>query len=127
MEIDLNDVTLFYRTEGLGDPALVMHGGLGADHTAFVNSGFNKLSKQLKLIYYDHRCNGRSSFPGVETLTHKNLATDAENLRIALGHKNLTVIGHSYVCFTLPVKFTKVNINNDDTIWNRPGGSAKNC
>jgi proline iminopeptidase len=80
----------------LGDPALVMHGGLGADHTAFVNSGFNKLSKQLKLIYYDHRCNGRSSFPGVETLTHKNLATDAENLRIALGHKNLTVIGHSY-------------------------------
>jgi proline iminopeptidase len=96
MEIDLNDVTLFYRTEGLGDPALVMHGGLGADHTAFVNSGFNKLSKQLKLIYYDHRCNGRSSFPGVETLTHKNLATDAENLRIALGHKNLTVIGHSY-------------------------------
>lgn len=96
MEIDLNDVTLFYHIEGSGDPALVMHGGLGADHTAFVNSGFNKLSNKLELIYYDHRCNGRSSFPGIETLTHKNLAADAENLRIALGHKNLTVIGHSY-------------------------------
>ncbi|MFQ3354974.1 MAG: proline iminopeptidase [Paracoccaceae bacterium] len=96
MKIDLDDVTLFYRIEGSGDPALVMHGGLGADHTPFVNSGFNKLSRRLELVYYDHRCNGRSSFPGIETLTHNNLAADAENLRVALGHKNLTVIGHSY-------------------------------
>ena len=96
MEINLNDVTLYYRIKGFGDPALVMHGGLGADHTTFLNSGFNKLSNQLELIYYDHRCNGRSSFPEIETLTHENLAADAENLRIALDHKNLTVIGHSY-------------------------------
>ena len=96
MEINLNDVTLYYHIEGFGDPALVMHGGLGADHTTFLNSGFNKLSNQLELIYYDHRCNGRSSFPAIETLTHENLAADAENLRVALDHKNLTVIGHSY-------------------------------
>ena len=74
MEIAANGVELFYRVEGQGDPALVMHGGLGADHTVFVNSPFNKLANQLKLIYYDHRCNGRSACPGIETMSHDNLA-----------------------------------------------------
>ena len=100
MHITLDDVELFYRIEGSGDPALVMHGGLGADHTCFVNTGFNKLSDNLELTYYDHRCNGRSSCPGIETLTHENLAGDAEKLRAALGYENITVIGHSYGGFT---------------------------
>ena len=94
--ITLDDVDLFYRVEGIGEPALVMHGGLGADHTCFVNSGFNRLSESLELIYYDHRCNGRSSCPGIESLTHGNLAGDADKLRAALGHESVTVIGHSY-------------------------------
>ena len=80
MEITSNGVELFYRLEGQGDPALVMHGGLGADHTVFVNSPFNKLANQLKLIYYDHRCNGRSACPDIETMSHDNLAGDAEGL-----------------------------------------------
>ena len=49
MFISLNDVDLFYRVVGAGDPALVMHGGLGADHTCFVNSGFNRLANSLEL------------------------------------------------------------------------------
>ena len=44
MKVAANDVELFCRIEGEGDPALVMHGGLGADHTVFVNSPFNKLA-----------------------------------------------------------------------------------
>ena len=100
MHITLNDIELFYRIEGSGDPALVMHGGLGIDHTPFLNTGFNKLSRSLELTYYDHRCNGRSSCPGIETLTHENLAGDAEKLRAALGYEDITVIGHSYGGFT---------------------------
>ena len=96
MEIISNGVELFYRLEGQGDPALVMHGGLGADHTVFVNSPFNKLANQLKLIYYDHRCNGRSACPDIETMSHDNLAGDAEGLREVLGLGEITVIGHSY-------------------------------
>ena len=96
MNITLDDVELFYRTEGSGDPALVMHGGLGVDHTGYLNSGFRKLSDSLELTYYDHRCNGRTSCPGIETLTHENLAGDAEKLRAALGHESITIIGHSY-------------------------------
>ncbi len=87
---------LFCRIEGQGDPALVMHGGLGADHTVFVNSPFNNLANQLKLIYYDHRCNGRSACPGIETMSHDNLASDAEAIREALELREVTVIGHSY-------------------------------
>ena len=33
MKVSANGVELFYRVEGQGEPALVMHGGLGADHT----------------------------------------------------------------------------------------------
>lgn len=100
MKMQIDDVSLFYRIDGQGGPALVMHGGLGADHTCFVNTGFSELSKSLELIYYDHRCNGRSSCPGIDTLTHVNLAGDADKLRAALGHQPLTVIGHSYGGFT---------------------------
>ena len=96
MKVAANGVELFCRIEGQGDPALVMHGGLGADHTVFVNSPFNKLANQLKLIYYDHRCNGRSACPGVETMSHDNLACDAEALRESLELGETTVIGHSY-------------------------------
>ena len=96
MKVAANRVELFCRIEGQGDPALVMHGGLGADHTVFVNSPFNKLANQLKLIYYDHRCNGRSACPGIETMSHDNLASDAEAIREELELKDITVIGHSY-------------------------------
>ncbi len=96
MQLTTNGVELYYRVEGQGDPALVMHGGLGVDHTPFVNSSFNTLADRLKLVYYDHRCNGRSGCPGIESLTHENLATDAEGLRVALGLEQPTVIGHSY-------------------------------
>ena len=96
MKVAANGVELFCRIEGQGDSALVMHGGLGADHTVFVNSPFNKLANQLKLIYYDHRCNGRSACPGIETMSHDNLASDAEAIRQALELGEITVIGHSY-------------------------------
>ena len=96
MKIKVRDVDMFYMVQGQGEPALVMHGGLGADHTCFLNTPFNKLSSRLKLYYYDHRCNGRSSCPSIETMTHENLAKDAEALRKALGLDNFTLIGHSY-------------------------------
>jgi proline iminopeptidase len=96
MKIKVRDVDMFYMVQGQGEPALVMHGGLGADHTCFLNTPFNKLSSRLKLYYYDHRCNGRSSCPSIETMTHENLAKDAEALRRALGLDNFTLIGHSY-------------------------------
>ncbi len=48
------------------------------------------------LVYYDHRCNGRSGRPPIETLTLAQLADDADALRSHLGYEKVAVLGHSY-------------------------------
>jgi proline iminopeptidase len=54
------------------------------------------LGDTLHLIYYDHRGNGRSGRPAKETMTHAQLAADAEALAVHLGFDQVAVIGHSY-------------------------------
>jgi len=71
-----------------------MHGGLGLDHTYL--RGLDNLGDVLRLIYYDHRHNGRSGRPPLDTLTHTQLADDAEALRQHLGLGKVAVLGHSY-------------------------------
>jgi len=63
-----NGAELFYLEVGKGVPCLVMHGGLGVDHTQF-RDGLDPLGDVLRLVYYDHRSNGRSGRPPIETLT----------------------------------------------------------
>jgi proline iminopeptidase len=55
------------------------------------------LSDVLDLVYYDHRHNGRSGRPPLETVTHAQFADDAESLRLQLGLGKVAVIGHSYI------------------------------
>jgi proline iminopeptidase len=93
--VHLNQTSLFYTIVKGARPCLVMHGGLGLDHT-YLHPWLNLLAEQLELIYYDHRGNGRSGRPPVETLTHEQFARDAEALRKHLGFSRLVIIGHSY-------------------------------
>src|SRR5439155_301390 len=58
----------------------------GVDHTQF-RDGFDPLGDALRLVCYDHRCNGRSGRPPIETLTLEQLADDADALRSHLGYK----------------------------------------
>ena len=55
----VNGTDLFYTEVGHGVPCLVMHGGLGVDHTQF-REWLDPLGDVLHLVYYDHRGNGRS-------------------------------------------------------------------
>lgn len=89
----LNGTELYYREAGDGPPCLVMHGGLGIDHSYL--AGLDVLGDALRLIYYDHRGNGRSGRPPIETLTFAQLADDADALRAHLGHERIAVLGHS--------------------------------
>jgi proline iminopeptidase len=91
----INGTELFYVTAGEGLPCLVMHGGLGFDHT-YLHPWLDPLGDTLKLIYYDHRGNGRSGRPSKDTMTHAQFAADAEALALHLGHDKVAVIGHSY-------------------------------
>jgi proline iminopeptidase len=96
--VPLNGTELFYSEAGSGPPCLVMHGGLGLDHTS-MHPSLDPLGDRLRLIYYDHRGNGRSGRPPVETLTFAQFAADADELRAALGHERVAVLGHSYGSF----------------------------
>ncbi len=91
----LNDTELFYVEVGEGPPCLMMHGGLGMDHT-YLHPWLDPLGEDMRLIYYDHRGNGRSGRPPVETLTFDRFCADADALRGRLGFEKVAVLGHSY-------------------------------
>jgi proline iminopeptidase len=91
--LPIRDVSLFVTTVGRGDPLLLMHGGPGLDHTTL--SSLRPLADGHTLVFYDHRCNGRST-GAVESMTWENLVADAEALRQALGFEKWAVLGHSF-------------------------------
>jgi pimeloyl-ACP methyl ester carboxylesterase len=85
---------LFVEVVGQGPPLLLMHGGPGADH--WTMQPFRQLSERFTLVFYDHRCNGRSTGAPVESMTFDNLTADADALRETLGFERWTVLGHSF-------------------------------
>lgn len=89
----IRDVSLFVKVVGHGHPLLLMHGGPGLDHTTL--SSLEPLADRFTLIFYDHRCNGRSS-GAVGSMTWDNLTADAEALRQMLGFHEWAVLGHSF-------------------------------
>jgi proline iminopeptidase len=90
----IRDVSLFVEVVGEGYPILLMHGGPGADHWSL--RPFRRCADRLKLIFYDHRCNGRSIGAPLTTLTWENLTADADALRESLGIERWAVLGHSF-------------------------------
>jgi proline iminopeptidase len=92
--IPIRDVSLYVDVVGHGYPLLLMHGGPSADHWTL--SAFRRCSDQFTLIFYDHRCNGRSRGASVSTMTWQNLAADADALRERLGFERWAVLGHSF-------------------------------
>ena len=57
---------------------------------------FKPCSDQFTLVFYDHRCNGRSEGAELSTLTWDNLTADADALREKLGFEKWAVLGHSF-------------------------------
>ena len=88
------NVRLFLRRQGTGSPVVIMHGGPGADHSTML--GLLPLSANHELIFYDHRCNGRSRGAEMATMTWDNLAEDAEAIRNWLQFEKWAVVGHSF-------------------------------
>lgn len=92
--MSLRDVSLFVKTIGHGYPMVMMHGGPGLDHTTMLS--FRPCADQFTLVFYDHRCNGRSKGAPVSSMTWENLTADAEALREALGFEKWAVLGQSF-------------------------------
>jgi pimeloyl-ACP methyl ester carboxylesterase len=92
--IPIRDVSLFVNIMGQGYPLLLMHGGPGLDHTTLLS--LQPLADQFTLIFYDHRCNGRSEGAEVSSMTFEDLTADADALRQTLGFEKWAVLGHSF-------------------------------
>jgi proline iminopeptidase len=90
----IRGVSLFVKIVGQGYPLLIMHGGPGMDHTSMLP--LQPCADQCTLIFYDHRCNGRSDGAAVASMTWENLTADAEALRQMLGFDKWAVLGHSF-------------------------------
>jgi proline iminopeptidase len=92
--MQIRDVSLFVKVMGKGYPLVLMHGGPSLDHTTLLP--LQPLADQFTLIFYDHRCNGRSEGAEVSSMTFENLTADADALRQALGFDQWAVLGHSF-------------------------------
>ncbi len=89
----IRGISLNVKVMGHGYPLVLMHGGPGADLYTLME--FRRLADEFTLVFYDHRCNGRSGGE-VSTMTFENLTADAEALRQALGFDRWAVLGHSF-------------------------------
>jgi proline iminopeptidase len=90
----IRDVDLNVKVVGHGYPLVLMHGGPGADLYTLLS--FRQCKDQFTLVFYDHRCNGRSTGAPVDSLTWENLTADADGLRETLGFREWAVLGHSF-------------------------------
>jgi len=92
--MSIRGISLFVEVMGHGYPLVLMHGGPGSDHLTM--SPFRTLADQLTLVFYDHRCNGRSEGAEVSSMTWENLTADADTLRQELGFDKWAVLGQSF-------------------------------
>jgi len=92
--MQIRGVSLFVKVTGQGYPLALMHGGPSADYTTLLS--LRSLRKDFKLVFYDHRCNGRSVGMDITSMTMDNLTADADALRQALGFDKWAVLGHSF-------------------------------
>ena len=90
----IRDVSLYVEVIGHGDPLLLMHGGPGLDHVSL--TPFRQLADRHTVVFYDPRCNGRSTGAPVTSMTWENLTADADALREELGFERWAVLGHSF-------------------------------
>jgi proline iminopeptidase len=93
-KVTFRDVSLYVDVVGQGDPLVLMHGGPSAD--LWTMGAFRRCADQFTLVFYDHRCNGRSVGVPVSSMTWENLTADAEALREHLGFEKWAVLGHSF-------------------------------
>lgn len=85
---------LYYAEAGRGEPLVVLHGGLGVDHTYLRD--LSRLSSCARVVLLDLRGNGRSSRVPPETLTLDTFVQDLEAVREHLGAERVSVLGHAF-------------------------------
>ncbi|HEX2041917.1 MAG TPA: alpha/beta hydrolase [Acidimicrobiales bacterium] len=89
----VDGATLHYEVVGEGPTCLVLSGWPGVDHT-YLRPGVDRLARRVALVYYDHRCHGRSPCASPDSITVEQLADDADALAAAIGAGGVVALGH---------------------------------
>lgn len=90
------NVELFVIQEGEGEPLVLLNGGPGNSLQSFIPH-FSRAAEFSRVIYYDPRGVGRSSWdPGPDGYSTRQAIGDLESLREELGIEHWTVLGWSW-------------------------------
>ena len=87
---------LYFREIGAGSPCVILHGGPDFNHN-YLLPDLDRLASAFRLIYYDQRGRGKSSW-GVapEAVDIDSEIDDLDKLRQHFGLDAITVLGHSW-------------------------------
>ena len=91
--VTLNDIEVYYETEGTGEPLLLLHGGTGC-HEDWAYAGRDFFVGEYAIITPDARGHGRTSSPQ-KKITHRQCAIDTLALLDHLGVTRCRAIGVS--------------------------------
>ncbi|WP_373599141.1 alpha/beta fold hydrolase [Paraclostridium bifermentans] len=91
---------IFYRVVGEGKPILFIHGGPGLTHDYFIPYLLDLEKSNNKLIFFDQRGNGLSSYlVNDEHINISQFTQDIETLRKKLSIEKMVLLGHSMGTF----------------------------
>ena len=121
--MSIQGVSLFVKVIGHGYPLVLMHGGPGLDHTTLLD--LQPLADRFTLIFYDHRCNGRSTGPDISSMTFENLTIEREvypNFVVRAGYagsKGTALLQGQQLnpAVYIPGQSTLANTNNRRPYW----------
>ena len=91
--VRLDDMEMYYETEGAGEPLLLLHGGGGCQEH-WNHAGRDRFVSEYRLIKPDARGHGRSTNPQ-KRITHRQCAADTFALLDHLGLRKCRAIGVS--------------------------------
>ena len=91
-----DNVLIYYKTFGNGEPLVIVHGGPGASHDYFLPY-LIPLAKTNRLIFIDERGSGRSTkLDDPSGYTVNTMVEDLEAVRVGLKLGKINLLGHSY-------------------------------
>jgi proline iminopeptidase len=92
-----DNVQLYVRVAGKGQPCLFVHGGPGStSHYFEAMPSAKQIEQQVQMIYFDQRGSGRSESATNGNYSIERMTMDFEELRQFLKIKKWHVMGHSF-------------------------------
>ncbi len=87
---------LYYRTIGVGEPIVIVHGGPGLEHS-YLLPGMEALGETYRLLLYDQRGLGRSTgaLDSISISMERYIA-DLESIRELAGVERMNLLAHSW-------------------------------